>query len=59
MHQNVNQSTLTEKISQVLTYGLLSSKEVETGYGEDSGDDGNNTQDRSPHPSLNVNAIRF
>jgi hypothetical protein len=51
----MNESTLTEKISQVLTNGLLSSKkEVEAGYGEDLGDDGNSTQGTSPHPSVCV-----
>lgn len=51
---------LNEKISQVLTSGFLSSKkEVEVGYGKDSGDDGNNTQGTSPHSLMCVNAIRF
>jgi hypothetical protein len=46
MHYSVNDSTLTEKISWVLTSGLLSpKKEVEVGYGEDSRDDGSSTQD--------------
>ncbi len=59
MHCNVNESTLIEKISRFLTYGLMSlNKEVEMGYGEDSRDD-NNTQDRNPHPSISVNAVRF
>jgi hypothetical protein len=56
----VNESTLIEKISQVLTSGLLSSKkEVEAGYGEDSRDDDNNTQDKNLHPLVNVSTIRF
>jgi hypothetical protein len=60
MHCNVNESTLIEKISQVLTSGLLSSKkEVEASYGEDSRDDDSNTQDRNLHPLVNVSTIRF
>jgi hypothetical protein len=43
MHWNVNEITWTEKISQGQTNGLLSSKEVEVGYGEDSRDDESNT----------------
>ncbi len=43
MHYSVNESTLIEKISRVLTNGLLSSKEVEAGYGKDSGDDNSST----------------
>jgi hypothetical protein len=39
----VNEITRTEKISQVLTNGLLSSMEVEAGYGKDSRDDESNT----------------
>jgi hypothetical protein len=55
MHCSVNESTLIEKISQVLTSGLLSSKkEVKVGYGEDSGDDDSNTQDKNPHPSVKL-----
>ncbi len=47
MHYNVNESTLIEKISQVLTSGLLSSKkEVKVGYGEDSRDDDNSIQEK-------------
>jgi hypothetical protein len=60
MHYNVNESTLIEKISQVLTSGLLSSKkEVEVGYGEDSRDDDNSTQEKNPHPSVSVSTFRF
>jgi hypothetical protein len=29
------------------------------GYGKDSVDDDNNTQDRSPHPLVSVNVVRF
>jgi hypothetical protein len=44
MHCTLNENTLIEKLSQVLTNGLLSSKkEVEAGYGEDLRDDDNNT----------------
>jgi hypothetical protein len=51
----MNENTLIEKFSQVLTNGLLSSKkEVEVGYGEDSRDDGSSTQGTSPHPSVSV-----
>jgi hypothetical protein len=57
MHCSVNESTLTKKISWVLTYGLLSSKEVEIGNGKDSRDDSSSTQDKSPHPSINVSTI--
>jgi hypothetical protein len=40
MHCNMNESTLIEKISRVLTSGLLSSnKEAKASYGEDSRDD--------------------
>jgi hypothetical protein len=59
MHCNVNESTLTKKISWVLTNGLLSSKEVETGYGEDLGDNGSSTQNMSLHPLINVSVLRF
>jgi hypothetical protein len=59
MHCTLNESTLIEKISQVLTNGLLSSKkEVAASYGKDLGDDNNNTQ-TSHHPLINVNSIRF
>jgi hypothetical protein len=44
MHWSVNENTLTEKISRVLTNGLLSSKkEVEARYDEDSGDNESST----------------
>jgi hypothetical protein len=44
----------------ILTNGLLSSKkEVEVGYGEDLGDDDNNTQDKNLHPSVGVSIVRF
>jgi hypothetical protein len=59
MHYSVNESTLIEKISWVLTYGLLLSKEVEMGYSEDSKDDGSSTQDKSPHLSINASTFRF
>jgi hypothetical protein len=60
MHYNVNESTLTKKISQVLSCGLLSSKkEVKMGYGKNSRDDDNITQNISPHPSRNVSTVRF
>jgi hypothetical protein len=52
-------STLIEKISRVLTNGLLSSKEVEAGYGKDSGDDNNSTLNISLHPLVSVNVVRF
>ncbi len=56
----MNERTLAKKISRILTSGLLSSKkEVEVGYGKNSRDDNNNTQDTSPHPSISVNAVRF
>jgi hypothetical protein len=56
----MNESTITEKISRVLTSGLLSSKkEVEVGYDEDLRDDSNGTQDTSPHPLISVSLIRF
>ncbi len=55
-----NESTLIEKILPVLTFGLLSSKkEVESGYGEDSRDDDNNTQDINPRTLVSANATRF
>ncbi len=41
MHWSVNESTLIEKISQVLL--LSSKKEVEAGYDENLGDDGSST----------------
>jgi hypothetical protein len=60
MHCILNENTLIEKISQVLTIGLLSSKkEIEASYGEHSGDDGSNTQDTSFHPLVIVSAIKF
>ncbi len=60
MHCILNESTLIEKISQILTSGSLSlKKEVEAGYGKDLGDDNNNTQDTSCHPLVNVSTIRF
>jgi hypothetical protein len=59
MHYSVNESTLTKKISWVLTSGLLSSKEVEAGYGKDLGDDDINTQDTSPHPLVSASVVRF
>ncbi len=41
MHYSVNESTLTEKLSQALTSGLLSSKkEVKSGYGKNLRDGG-------------------
>jgi hypothetical protein len=53
-------ASLTKTISQVITNGLLSSKkEVKAGYGKNSGDDDNNTQYTSPHPSISVSVIRF
>jgi len=58
MHCIVNESTLIEKISQVLTSGFLSSKEVETGYGEGSRDDGSNTEGTSLHPLVRVSVVR-
>jgi hypothetical protein len=60
MHWSVNESTWTEKISWILTSGLLSSKkEVEAGYGKDSKDDGNITLDINYHPLVSVNVIMF
>jgi hypothetical protein len=60
MHWSVNESKLIKKISRILTSGLLSSKkEVKVGYDEDSGDGRSNTQDKSPHPSVNVSVVRF
>jgi hypothetical protein len=48
MHCIVRGNILIKYISQVLTNGYLSSKkEVGTSYGEDLGDDGNNTQGTS------------
>jgi hypothetical protein len=58
MHCSVNENTLIEKISWVLTNGLLSSKNEAEGNGEDLGDDGNSTQDTSPHPLINVSTIK-
>jgi hypothetical protein len=37
----------------------LSLKNEVEGNGEDLGDDGNSTQDTSPHPLINVSAIKF
>jgi hypothetical protein len=60
MHWNVNESTLTKKILQVLTNGLLpSKKEVEAGYGEASRDDRSGTQNRSPHLLVSVSLFRL
>jgi hypothetical protein len=60
MHCNVNENTLSDKISLVITSGLLSSKkEVEASYGKSSRDDDNNTQDISPHPLIGVSVVRF
>jgi hypothetical protein len=43
MHYTLNESKLIEKISRVLTNGLLSlKKEVAASYGKDLGDDNNN-----------------
>jgi hypothetical protein len=38
---------------------LSSKKEVESGYGEDSRDDDNNTQDINPRTLVSANATRF
>ncbi len=55
MHYNMNESTLTKKISQVITNGLLSSKkEVKACYGEESRDDSGSTQGTSPHPTIHI-----
>ncbi len=60
MHCTMNESTLIEKISQVLANGLLSTmKEVEVGYSEDSKDDVSSIEDTSPRPYLHVSTIRF
>jgi hypothetical protein len=59
MHYTLNESTLTKKISRVLANGSLSSKKEVEGYGKDSKDDGNGTQDTSPHPLINVSIVRF
>jgi hypothetical protein len=59
MHYNMNENILTEKISQVLLSGFISSKEVGASYGKDSRDDSSNTQGTSPYFSICLNTFRF